>query len=123
MASTTLDLPQPLGPMMHVTPLPLKTICVFSQKDLKPSNSTLRSLSTLLLRNSLALPFDARKQPEFCNCQQRILRQKSWRVAVCGPSRLAHQIGGDAEEDSMGPKACKAFGRGMCPNVALWENR
>src|SRR5216683_4038275 len=47
MASTMLDLPQPLGPMMHVSPLPLKVICVFSQNDLKPTSSTLRSLSKI----------------------------------------------------------------------------
>src|SRR6202049_3658930 len=47
MASTMLDLPQPLGPMMHVSPLPLNVICVFSQNDLKPTNSTLRSLSKI----------------------------------------------------------------------------
>src|SRR5713101_3044004 len=45
MASTMFDLPQPFGPMMHVNPLPLKVICVFSQNDLKPTNSTLRSFS------------------------------------------------------------------------------
>jgi hypothetical protein len=49
MASTTLDLPQPLGPTMQVIPLPLKVIGVFSQKDLKPNNSTLRSFSTRCL--------------------------------------------------------------------------
>src|SRR6202165_3740626 len=47
MASTILDLPQPLGPMMQVSPLPLKVIWVFSQNDLKPTNSTLRSLSKI----------------------------------------------------------------------------
>src|SRR5260221_14558444 len=46
-ASTMLDLPQPLGPMMHVRPLPLKVIWVFSQNDLKPTNSTLRSFSKI----------------------------------------------------------------------------
>lgn len=51
MASTTFDLPHPFGPMMQVTPLPLNTMFVFSQKDLKPKSSTLRSLSTLLLGN------------------------------------------------------------------------
>src|SRR5260370_34063975 len=45
MASTTLDLPQPLGPTMHVVPLPLNVIAVRSQNDLKPIRSTLRSLS------------------------------------------------------------------------------
>ena len=44
-ASTTFDLPQPFGPTMQVMPLPLNVIGVFSQKDLKPSNSTLRSFS------------------------------------------------------------------------------
>src|SRR5579864_3194306 len=45
MASTTLDLPQPLGPTMQVVPVPLKVTTVRSQKDLKPTISTLRSLS------------------------------------------------------------------------------
>ena len=48
-ASTTFDLPQPLGPTMHVIPLPLKVIGVFSKNDLNPSNSTLRSFSTSFL--------------------------------------------------------------------------
>src|SRR5271156_1448527 len=45
MASTTLDLPQPFGPTMQVVPVPLKVTTVRSQKDLKPTISTLRSLS------------------------------------------------------------------------------
>ena len=45
-ASTTLDLPQPFGPTMQVIPLPLNVIGVFSQNDLKPRSSTLRSFST-----------------------------------------------------------------------------
>src|SRR5712692_2486647 len=44
-ASTMFDLPQPFGPTMQVNPLPLKVMCVFSQNDLKPTNSTLRSFS------------------------------------------------------------------------------
>jgi hypothetical protein len=47
MASTMLDLPQPFGPMMQVSPLPLNVICVFSQNDLKPTSSTLRSFSKI----------------------------------------------------------------------------
>ena len=45
MASTTFDFPQPLGPTMQVVPVPLKVTTVRSQKDLKPTISTLRSLS------------------------------------------------------------------------------
>ena len=48
-ASTTFDLPHPLGPTMHVMPVPLNVIGVFSQNDLKPNSSTLRSFSTLTL--------------------------------------------------------------------------
>src|SRR5437660_2750949 len=44
-ASTMLDLPHPFGPMMQLSPAPLKVRCVFSQNDLNPTNSTLRSLS------------------------------------------------------------------------------
>jgi hypothetical protein len=45
MASTILDLPQPFGPMMQVRPVPLNVRWVFSRNDLKPTSSTLRSLS------------------------------------------------------------------------------
>src|ERR1700722_11496589 len=48
-ASTTFDFPQPFGPTIQVIPLPLNVIGVFSQNDLKPSNSTLRSFSTRTL--------------------------------------------------------------------------
>src|SRR5208282_3157256 len=47
MASTILDLPQPLGPTMPVTPSCPKVVTVLSQKDLKPSISILRSFSKL----------------------------------------------------------------------------
>src|SRR5437764_64399 len=42
MASTTLDLPQPLGPTTPVTPA-LKSICVRFAKDLKPHISSFLS--------------------------------------------------------------------------------
>src|SRR5208283_2318101 len=45
MASTTLDFPQPFGPTMQVLPIPLNVTTVRSQKDLKPTISTFRSLS------------------------------------------------------------------------------
>src|SRR6266567_5971644 len=45
MASTTFDLPQPLGPTIHVVPDPLNVTTVRSQNDLKPTISTFRSLS------------------------------------------------------------------------------
>src|SRR6266478_6645333 len=47
MASTTLDLPQPLGPTMHVVPDPLNVTTVRSQNDLKPTISTFRSFSKI----------------------------------------------------------------------------
>src|SRR5437899_11166095 len=47
MASTTLDLPQPLGPTMQVVPDPLKVTTVRSQNDLKPTISTFRSFSKM----------------------------------------------------------------------------
>jgi hypothetical protein len=45
MASTTFDLPQPLGPTMQVVPEPLNVTTVRSQKDLNPTISTFRSFS------------------------------------------------------------------------------
>jgi len=47
MASTTLDLPQPLGPTMQVVPVPLKVTTVRSQNDLNPVISTLRSFNKM----------------------------------------------------------------------------
>src|SRR5712691_12214267 len=46
-ASTTLDLPQPLGPTMQVVPDPLNVTTVRSQNDLKPTISTFRSFSKI----------------------------------------------------------------------------
>src|SRR5215472_7002657 len=89
MASTTLDLPQPLGPTMQVIPVPLKVIGVFSQKDLKPSNSTFRSLSTRYLAN-LALSASSAEDASSKNSFRRLERQKLWRVYSQWPSRLAH---------------------------------
>ena len=45
MASTTLDLPHPFGPTMHVVPVPLNVTTVRSQNDLNPVISTFRSFS------------------------------------------------------------------------------
>src|SRR6201998_2131104 len=47
MASTTFDLPQPFGPTIQVVPVPLNVTTVRSQNDLKPTISTLRSLSKM----------------------------------------------------------------------------
>src|SRR6266446_4026421 len=47
MASTTLDLPQPFGPTIHVVPDPLNVTTVRSQNDLKPTISTFRSFSKM----------------------------------------------------------------------------
>src|SRR5216684_5920423 len=47
MASTTLDLPHPLGPTMQVVPEPLNVTTVRSQNDLKPTISTFRSFSKM----------------------------------------------------------------------------
>jgi len=46
-ASTTLDLPHPLGPTMQVVPVPLKVTTVRSQNDLNPIISTFLSFSKL----------------------------------------------------------------------------
>src|SRR5580704_13277568 len=46
-ASTTLDLPQPLGPTMQVVPEPLNVTVVRSQNDLKPTILTFRSFSKI----------------------------------------------------------------------------
>src|ERR1700704_4019241 len=60
MASTTLDLPQPFGPTMHVVPDPLNVTTVRSQNDLKPTISTFRNLSKV---SSLGLHARTSHQP------------------------------------------------------------
>src|SRR5712691_2893188 len=94
MASTTLDLPQPLGPTMHVVPLPLNVIAVRSQNDLKPIRSTLRSLSKCA---SPGLYDIIRRNLRPAQAETKILsssgggnaRQKEWQVPSQWPSRLA----------------------------------
>src|SRR5712692_7695495 len=94
MASTTLDLPQPLGPTMHVVPLPLNVIAVRSQNDLKPIRSTLRSLSKCA---SPGLYDIIRRNMRPAQAETKILsssgggnaRQKEWQVPSQWPSRLA----------------------------------
>ena len=70
MASTTLDLPQPLGPTMQVVPEPLNVTMVRSQNDLKPTISTFRSLSKV---SSLGLykRVKVQTEPPTPNYQQR----------------------------------------------------
>ena len=89
-ASTTLDLPQPFGPTMQVTPVPLNVIGVFSQNDLKPNSSTLRSFSTRLLAWS-ASSSDASRTDEAASgfCSGGISRQKRSEGRYPWPFRLA----------------------------------
>jgi hypothetical protein len=74
---------------MQVIPVPLKVIGVFSQKDLNPNSSTLRSFST-----SFLAPFTpSTSMAEGASIDQTffggISRQKRWRVNNQGPFRLA----------------------------------
>src|ERR1700683_3763820 len=91
MASTTFDFPQPLGPTMHVIPLPLNAMLVFSQNDLNPNISTFRSLSTpVLTRAAFAPSFVAAiRQYSETDCGG-IYRQK--RARSNGPCRLALEM-------------------------------
>ena len=104
-ASTTLDLPQPLGPTMQVIPVPLNVIGVFSQNDLKPSNSTLRSLSTRPSQDRLFRGCDQRKKLRY-QVLSEVYRDKNnrrdddlgptaWRYgsAVTWSSKVAWLIG------------------------------
>ena len=67
MASTTLDLPHPFGPTMHVVPVPLNVTTVRSQNDLNPVISTLRSFSKM---SPLTLSFSARRSKRTENLSQ-----------------------------------------------------
>src|SRR5712664_113965 len=68
MASTTLDLPQPLGPTMQVVPEPLKVTTVRSQNDLKPTISTFRSLSKMSPFGRQSLRARKQKKARLVNC-------------------------------------------------------
>src|SRR3984885_2403573 len=92
-ASTTFDLPQPFGPTMQVMPLPLNVIGVFSQNDLKPRSSTLRSFST---RPSHADPFQrAQKKGVLSELLSETDRDKTFGgIGYRWPYRLALPDGG-----------------------------
>src|SRR4029077_97261 len=79
MASTTFDLPQPLGPTMQVIPLPLNVMGVFSKNDLKPNNSTLRSFSTQTLAEFVPPP-PRQKNLQFKLSQEDFRDKNAWRV-------------------------------------------
>lgn len=82
MASTTLDFPQPFGPTMQVMPVPLNVMGVFSQNDLKPNNSTLRSFSTRFLAHFAFLANLAEESSIYRSFVGGISRQKLWRDKV-----------------------------------------
>src|SRR5712664_2408934 len=109
-ASTTLDLPQPLGPTIQVVPEPLKVTAVRSQNDLKPRISTFRSLSKMSpfgrpSRQGTAKPIsrrqNRRKETTFRSSRggsfeqqvhpknTGIARRHVWQVLGQRPSRLA----------------------------------
>src|SRR5204862_3564593 len=67
MASTTLDLPHPFGPTIHVVPVPLNVTTVRSQNDLNPVISTLRSFSKM---SPLTLSFSGRYSKRMENLSQ-----------------------------------------------------
>ena len=89
MASTILDLPQPLGPTMQVSPVPLKATWVRSKNDLNPTISTFLSLSKVTLSDSATYAMPRGLQ---CGAGRRVemrvplprlegkFRQKLWRV-------------------------------------------
>src|SRR5580704_8523271 len=80
MASTTLDLPQPLGPTMQVVPEPLKVTTVRSKNDLKPTISTFRSLSKMSSFCRQSLRGSAWRQP------RRVF--PPWILPVPGPQGI-----------------------------------
>src|SRR5579864_2818616 len=90
-ASTTLDFPHPFGPTMQVIPVPLNVIVVFSQNDLNPNSSTLRSFST---RPSLgyALPISAAEETSVNRFGGGLSRQKRGKGRYRWPCRLALAI-------------------------------
>jgi hypothetical protein len=74
---------------MQVIPVPLKVIGVFSQKDLNPNSSTLRSFSTSFLAQFAPRTFVAEGASIVQSFFGGISRQKRWRVNNQGPFRLA----------------------------------
>ena len=97
MASTTLDLPQPLGPTMQVVPVPLNVTTVRSQNDLKPTISTLRSLSKVspyVVAYCFATPCPMELAMASVPCLQPAVPELPGRgFWLCRPN--AHTIGAD----------------------------
>jgi len=108
-------LPQPLGPTMQVIPLPLKVIWVFSQNDLKPKRSTLRSLSTLSLEPDFVSARGRAERRLFLQLRWRCSETKSlegrWSVAL-PPGACVSAVTG--EEDSIGGGGCKGYTHKLC---------
>jgi hypothetical protein len=69
--------------------VPLKVIGVFSQKDLNPNNSTLRSFSTSFLAQFTPSALMARGASIDQTFFGGMSRHKRWRVNNQGPFRLA----------------------------------
>src|ERR1700674_445634 len=112
MASTMLDLPHPFGPMMQLSPVPLKVKWVFSQKDLKPTSSTLRSLSKVTPSPSVtpaATKEHALADTYSVSSRGGEWRQKLWRVAKQWPSRLALGSAVTGSDHSTRADGCKGL--------------
>ncbi len=103
-ASTTLDLPHPFGPTMQVMPLPLNVIGVLSKKDLKPSNSTLRSFNTQALARDR---FPCPRCAEEIKSSLQPHRQKKLRWKVTGKVFRDKNAGGSIVD---GPAAWRYDG-------------
>jgi hypothetical protein len=79
---------------MQVIPVPLKVIGVFSQKDLNPNNSTLRSFSTSFLAQFTPTASMAEGASIDQSLFGGISRHKRWRVNNQGPSAWRFRDGG-----------------------------
>ena len=94
---------------MQVIPLPLNVIGVFSQKDLKPNNSTLRSFSTSFLAQFAPSAFIGAKKLQFIDLSSEVFRDKNAGGSIQWPFRLA--LTGTAVtgiKSSMASQQCKA---------------
>src|ERR1039457_2855224 len=88
-ASTTFDLPHPLGPTTAVIP-GAKPIVVESRKDLKPSSSRLlrRMLPSPPPHHHLPkvypkVPSEGQEHPQHIVCRGTVIHSELWSVSVC----------------------------------------
>src|SRR6266849_3777464 len=122
MASTTLDLPQPFGPTMHVVPDPLNVTTVRSQNDLKPTISTFRSFSKMSpFGRQLLHGCHRDTSPQFDNCESRPFPTAAAKIREERRRFVPRGEGLSSDRSTLHGSPVKTFGRFSVRGPAAWR--